>query len=463
MAAVQAALDAAGVGVQLDRLTPLTGGASRATTALSGIDEAGERVDLILQAEPGELRRPEGMATEAAVIAAAGEAGAPVAPVVAVHPPIEPGRFDGPRWPGRSWFVSGAVPGETIARRILRDDEFAAARDALPAQLGRALAGIHATPLDDIAQHLERDDQLARYREVADELGIASPAFELAFRWLERHRPETPTEVLVHGDFRLGNLIVDGDGLAAVIDWELAHLGDPLEDLGWLCCRAWRFGSPLPVAGVGEREALWAAYADASGRDVDPEAARWWEVLATLKWGIMCATQVERHRSGGVRSAELAAIGRRVPEQEYDLCRLLAPAGVDAVAPHPDDADDARPAPGSTAMANREPSALELVEAVREFTENEVMGGSDKRLAFLGRVVRNVLSTVERELTLGDGQAARHRARLADLGVADDAELAAGIRAGDFDDAIAADDGLRSALEARAVDRLVLNNPRWLA
>lgn len=458
MAAVQAALDAAGVAVQLDRLTPLTGGASRATTALSGVDGSGERVDLILQAEPGELRRPEGMVTEAAVIAAAGEAGAPVAPVVAVHPPIESG-FDGPHWPGRSWFVSGAVAGETIARRILRDDEFAAARELLPMQLGRALAGIHATPLDEIGRHLERNDQLAQYREVADELGIASPAFELAFRWLEQHRPETTTEVLVHGDFRLGNLIIDGDGLAAVIDWELAHLGDPLEDLGWLCCRAWRFGSPLPVAGVGEREALWAAYAEASGREVDPEAARWWEVLATLKWGIMCATQVERHRSGGVRSVELAAIGRRIPEQEYDLCRLLAP---ERLAPaEPDEGDLDPPVPA--VFANREPSISELIEAVREFIDGEIIGGADPRVGFLGRVVRNVLSTVERELAIGDAQELRHRARLDDLEVADDSELARRIRAGDFEAAVeGSDDTLRAALESRAVDRLVLNNPRWL-
>ncbi len=456
MAAVQAALDAAGVAVQLDRLTPLTGGASRATTALSGVDGSGERVDLILQAEPGELRRPEGMVTEAAVIAAAGEAGAPVAPVVAVHPPIESG-FDGPHWPGRSWFVSGAVAGETIARRILRDDEFAAARELLPMQLGRALAGIHATPLDEIGRHLERDDQLARYREVADELGIASPAFELAFRWLEQHRPETTTEVLVHGDFRLGNLIIDGDGLAAVIDWELAHLGDPLEDLGWLCCRAWRFGSPLPVAGVGEREALWAAYAEASGREVDPEAARWWEVLATLKWGIMCGLQANAHRTGVVDSLELLAIGNRIAEQEYDVSwAIAAQAGATVDTTKISDLGLGEPAePGSG-----QPRSDELAGALASFLRQSVQPALTGGLAFHTRVAANVASMLEREGRAGAEQRERHRERLGDLGASSDADLAQAIRDGRFDDRLG---DVAAQLGISTAERLAVVNPKWLA
>ncbi len=127
----------------------------------------------------------------------------------------------------------------------------------------------------------------------------------------------------MHGDFRLGNVIVDDEGLAAVIDWELAHRGDPMEDLGWLCVKAWRFGSSEPVAGVGRYEDLFAAYEAAGGAPVDPETVRWWEVLGTLKWGIMCIMQASAHLTGMARSHELAAIGRRVCENEYDLFLAL--------------------------------------------------------------------------------------------------------------------------------------------
>jgi aminoglycoside phosphotransferase (APT) family kinase protein len=127
----------------------------------------------------------------------------------------------------------------------------------------------------------------------------------------------------VHGDFRLGNVIVGTDGLAAVIDWELAHLGDPMEDLGWLCTKAWRFGSPHPVAGLGQYRELMDAYEEASGVAVDPDELLWWEVVGTLKWGIMCIGQANAHTSGVARSHELAAIGRRVCENEHDLFLAL--------------------------------------------------------------------------------------------------------------------------------------------
>jgi aminoglycoside phosphotransferase (APT) family kinase protein len=127
----------------------------------------------------------------------------------------------------------------------------------------------------------------------------------------------------VHGDFRLGNLIVDESGVAAVIDWELAHVGDPVEDLAWMCVPAWRFGGDLPVAGLGEREALLAAYRAASGRAVDVELLRWWEVLCIVKWGVICVKQADAHRSGAVDSHELAAIGRRVCETEHDVFLAL--------------------------------------------------------------------------------------------------------------------------------------------
>jgi aminoglycoside phosphotransferase (APT) family kinase protein len=223
---------------------------------------------------------------------------------------------------GAPFLVLSAVDGETIARRILRDDEYEPARGVLAAQLGRAAARLHAVDPAELPALVEAD-QLREYRQMLDLMAEPHPTFELAFRWLEDHRPPQGRRSVVHGDFRLGNVIVGHDGLRAVIDWELAHVGDPLEDLGWLCVRAWRFGAALPVAGVGRYEDLFEAYESAGGGAVDVDTVRWWEVLGTLKWGIMCMMQAHAHLSGITRSHELAAIGRRVCENEHDLFVVL--------------------------------------------------------------------------------------------------------------------------------------------
>lgn len=222
----------------------------------------------------------------------------------------------------RPFMIVKSVEGETIARKILRDEKFSVARDNLVAQLGAAAASIHNVPTDNLGG-LTSDDQLVSYRQILTDLGEPHPIFEIAFRWLEMNRPYSSRTALVHGDFRLGNMMVDESGLRAVLDWELAHLGDPMEDLGWLCVRAWRFGGVQPVAGLGDYDTLFDAYEKVAGYRPDPEVVRWWEVLGTVKWGIMCIVQANTHLSGASRSHELAAIGRRVCENEYDIIRLL--------------------------------------------------------------------------------------------------------------------------------------------
>jgi len=296
----------------IDGLRRLSGGASRETWSFIAVDGSGIRRSLILQRQRAGSERD--IAVEAAAVRSAGVGGVPVAEVVASS--------TDPEVLGAPFMIVTEVPGETIARRILRDDRFAAARLALPAQLGQALAALHALDRATVPG-LETSDQVAQYREVLDTVAQPHPAFELGFRWLEAHRPPPGPSAVVHGDFRLGNLIVDEAGLAAVVDWELVHVGDPMEDLGWLCVKSWRFGSPLPVAGVGTYDELFASYAAASGQPVDAEVVRWWEVLGTLKWGIMCIMQASAHLTGTVRSHELAAIGRRVCENEHDLLLLL--------------------------------------------------------------------------------------------------------------------------------------------
>jgi aminoglycoside phosphotransferase (APT) family kinase protein len=298
-------------------LTRLSGGASRETWALTAKDASRER-SLILQRQRGaQPERP--MDREAAVLTAAHNAGVPSPQVVAASSNDE--RLGG------GFLVVTRVDGETIARRIQRDDTYSKARKALPADFGRALARLHAVDPATV-EGLEEVDQLDRYRQVLHEVGAPHPAFELAIRWLDANRPPRGSRTtIVHGDFRLGNVIVNETGLAAVIDWELAHLGDPMEDLGWLCVKAWRFGSRPPVAGIGDYRELFDAYEMASGRTVDPDVVHWWEMLGTLKWGIMCIMQATAHFTGLERSHELAAIGRRVCENEFDLLQMLPTTG----------------------------------------------------------------------------------------------------------------------------------------
>jgi len=214
------------------------------------------------------------------------------------------------------------VPGEALPQRIVREERFAAARAGLARECGTLLARLHAIPAD-AAPGLNATDPIDRCRGVLDHLGAAHPAFELVLRRLELTRPAARPVGIVHGDFRLGNLLITEPGIAAVLDWELVHLGDPLEDLGYLCVRAWRFGGRLPVAGVGTYEDLLDSYRSAGGSDVSLEELLWWQAASTVWWGVLCLVQASRHLSGETRSVELAAIGRRACEQEWDALALL--------------------------------------------------------------------------------------------------------------------------------------------
>jgi aminoglycoside phosphotransferase (APT) family kinase protein len=231
---------------QVVDLRRLSGGASRETFGFALAPAGGgEPQRLILQRlRPGTMSNGPGMQGEAVLLRAAAAQGVPVPTVVADD--------DGTELGGAS-VVMDHLDGETIARKLLRDDEWAAAREVLTDQAAAALAAIHAIPLEE-APPLRGGDQLEEMRALLDGLGAPLPAMELGLRWLEEHRPASPRRTVVHGDFRLGNLMIGPEGLAGVLDWELSHLGDPIEDLGWYCVRAWRFGSPLPAGGMGTRE-----------------------------------------------------------------------------------------------------------------------------------------------------------------------------------------------------------------
>jgi aminoglycoside phosphotransferase (APT) family kinase protein len=368
-------------------LTRLSGGASKQTWSFDAIGADGTRTGLILRRDPpGRPGEPGALDREATAISLAHEAGLPVPELLL--------RSDGPGL-GTAGMVMRRVEGETIARRILRDEKYAPARRVLAGQLGRFAARLHALA---VPAFFPQPDPLAGLRDQLDLFGRPSEVFELAFAELSASQPPPREPVLVHGDFRLGNLIVGPDGLRAVLDWELTHAGNPAEDLGWLCVKAWRFGAGPPVAGLGSRQELLAAYRESGGADISLDELHWWEVLGTLRWGVICLTQAAAHLSGAYRSVELAAIGRRVCEQEWDLLLLLQPeAAAQAAArrPRPTGAAVSAPAP------HGRPTASELLEAVREYLLGSVMPTSTGQLAFHARVAANALAMVARELELG--------------------------------------------------------------
>ncbi len=308
---------ACGASVSVGSLTPLSGGAASMTYAVAATRD-GREWPLVLQCaslEGATLSR----AVQAKLIRLAAGHGIKVPEIVAV---AEPG--DGL---GDALFAAW-VDGEALAPRWLRAPEFDRARAALTGHCGAALARLHAIPLAaaaDIALPAAapaeaRTAMYALYRG----FGVDSPVFDLAFAWLRERMPDTAPAHIIHGDFRSGNLLVGPDGLSAVLDWELAHLGDRHEDLAWICVNAWRFGEwQKPVGGFGGREAFYSAYEAAGGALVDRELARTFELWGTLRWGVMCLQMADAHLTGAVPSVERAAIGRRVSETEADILHIL--------------------------------------------------------------------------------------------------------------------------------------------
>jgi len=298
-------------------VTALSGGAASMTFAVDAM-LGGAPAALILQCSPArDTMLPR--AAQADLIRLAAANGLRVPEVVLV---LEPGDGLG------DGFVTRRIAGEALAPKWLRLPEFAAARAAMTADCAAALARLHAIPVSEPAaaalprQPLSQavEDYFALYRAY----GVDRPVLDLAFAVLrERLGPDAP-DAIVHGDFRSGNLLVDGDGLAAVLDWELAHRGDRHEDLGWLCTNAWRFGEwRKPVGGFGEREAFYDAYEAAGGAPVDRPRAMLCELWGTLRWAVMCLRMAHEHLTGAIPSVERAAIGRRVAENEADILHIL--------------------------------------------------------------------------------------------------------------------------------------------
>jgi aminoglycoside phosphotransferase (APT) family kinase protein len=304
-------------------LQRLTGGANKTTWSFDA-DVAGERAQFILQLASARANdadnplagvSPHLIADEdARLMIAAVKAGVPAPRVRAILQPDD-GLGGG--------YVTERVAGETLATKILRDERFAGARATMAKQCGTILAAIHRIPVAEVPflMKLTPAEHIAAQRRIIEYFDFHLPALELGLKWAEQHVPRNARHSVVHGDFRAGNFIVREDGIRCVLDWEIGQSGDPMQDLGWVCVKTWRFGGKKPVGGFGTREDLFEAYEKASGQSVDPAHVRFWEAYGSVRWGIGCLSMGLR----GMEEVgiERCAIGRRIEEPLWDFFNLI--------------------------------------------------------------------------------------------------------------------------------------------
>ena len=314
-----------GCAVEVRGLEMASAGARRLNALFEAVSESGTR-RLALTMIPRAAIQIIDVAGEAAVRTLAEAAGVPVPHVHYVC--ADPSVLGGP------FFISTCVDGETVPRRLLRLVEQHGTGDRVVAQLGAAMARLHAIDTAVAPAVLPRPADgvgpiaaaMTTVNTLFDALLSPSPTFSYGVRWLEQNAPAEPDHLtVVHSDIRTGNIIVSADGLAAILDWEGTRLGDRIEDLAWPCQRMWRFREESKiVGGMAGVDVLRTAYETAGGT-WDDDRFRWWRVLGTVRWGMSLAGQARGHLDGSFPSIVMAASGRRVPELEYDSLLLLRP------------------------------------------------------------------------------------------------------------------------------------------
>jgi aminoglycoside phosphotransferase (APT) family kinase protein len=379
----------------------LSGGASRETYRLNTRVGGAEKL-LALRRAPQDgksaLGRGPSIEVEAKLFAAARAAGVPGPEI---HLTLEPGDGLG------AGVVMEWIAGETLGAKIARAPDFAQCRKKLARQCGEILARLHktdikATGLDGVLESFTAEHAVRKTHAAYLDFETPQPMIDFTARWLLDNLPKSRPLRLVHSDFRNGNFIVTPEaGVVAVLDWELAHIGDPMRDLGWLCTRSWRFGVPAkPVGGFGDYDELFAGYEKVSGAKVDREAVRFWEVFGSFWWAVGCLSMAQSWRDGSEVSVERPAIGRRSSECQIDCVNLIIPGWA------------RRPEGGLRKLSTTGlPLSGELLTATRDFLRDDAAGELKGRNAFLARVAANTIDMVLRELEYGaDAEAWEHQA-----------------------------------------------------
>ncbi len=431
----------------------LSGGASQETYRLITRTGDGERT-LAMRRAPGGVKveavpnRP-GLAVEALLMQSAQAAGVPEPEVFYVLQDDD-GLGDG--------FIMEWLVGEALGARIVRSPALDEIRPKLAFECGEILARIHAIDLTatGLDRHLAAtttadyvDQTWERYRL----FDTPQPMIDYAGRWLMDHLPDDVEPVLVHNDFRNGNIMVSPQGVVAVLDWEVAHIGDPVRDLGWICTNSWRFGrSDLPVGGFGRLEDLLAGYESVSGTKVDRERVKFWEVFGSFWWAIGCLGMAEHYRVGPDQTVERPAIGRRSSECQVDCVNLLIAGPAELVSPV------------DLTRSKDMPRIDELLISVRDFLRGDVMSETRGRSNFLARVASNSMDIVLRELALGQAGRELEQARLKRLLDAEDSleALRWGLVRGLRDGSIALDlPGLAEHLRTTVVNQIAIDQPKY--
>lgn len=300
-------------------------------------------------------------------------------------------------------FIMQWLDGEALGARIVKAPELDEIRPQLARLFGETLARIHridltATGLDQQLQHLSPEAYVRQTWERYQTFDTPQPMIDFTAQWLLANLPTNYTPSLVHNDFRNGNVMVDHSGIVAVLDWEVAHIGDPMRDLGWMLTHSWRFGrAHLPVGGFGESEDFFAGYESITGQRVDRQAVKFWQVFGSFWWAVGCLGMAEHYRNGPDQSVERPGIGRRSSECQIDCVNLLIPGPLTLVEPQ-----------ASTGLVDM-PRSDELLTSVIDFLRQQVMTETSGRTQFLARVASNSLDIVQRELALGEAAAHHER------------------------------------------------------
>ncbi|MGE0231468.1 MAG: phosphotransferase [Flavobacteriaceae bacterium] len=427
--------------VDITDLRKMAGGASREIWSFTLGLPGGVKRDLIVRRDPPSAE-PGVMEREAFLMRRAAGLGVPVPEIVATS-------FDSAAL-GASAIVMARVQGNAEPQYVLTHPALDNVRGALAFECGQILARIHSieVPPGDMPGYR---DPLEYYRGVLDRIGESRPAFELAMDWLHHNRPAATAggPAVLHGDFRLGNFLVSAEGIAAVLDWEMAKLGDPLEDLAWLCLEDWRFGGEKPVGGFGSLDDFFAGYEAAGGRPLERGALRWWNVLSTLKWGVICLEQADLHISGKEKSIELAVLGRRACELEWQLLHLLYGSPPSQMQM----SDDL-----SESMIHGRASAGVLADAVRSTVRDLTAVTSPKQQLEL-KIAARIVGMILRQAQFEPAQMELEKRLREPIGAAESEDVHRLIRSGLWREA---EDQIKLYAWSTARMRLSVANPKFL-